>query len=169
MTTREVPATGGDPATTRHRAAFASAALLAVALDQLSKHWALSALDDDVIELVGSLRLNLTFNDGAAFSFGGGHTTLIALIGLAVVAVLLRLGLRADQRLAALGFGAITGGALGNLVDRALRAGDGFLGGRVVDFVDLQWWPVFNVADVSLWIGIGLLAIASWREPERGE
>ena len=41
------------------------------------------------------------------------------------------------------------GGALGNLIDRAFREGDGFLGGAVVDFIDLQWWPVFNVADVG--------------------
>ena len=41
--------------------------------------------------------------------------------------------------------------------------GSGFLGGRVVDFIDLQWWPVFNVADASLWVGIGLLVLASFR------
>lgn len=137
-------------------------------MDQLSKRWALAALDDGAIEIIGSLRLKLTFNDGAAFSIGGGRTMLISLVGLAVAAVLIRLGLRADRRLWAVGLGAILGGALGNLVDRAFRAGDGFLGGRVVDFIDLQWWPVFNVADVSLWIGIGLLAIATLREPEGG-
>jgi signal peptidase II len=61
----------------------------------------------------------------------------------------------------------VLGGALGNLVDRAFRAGDGILGGHVVDFVDLQWWPVFNVADTALWVGIGLLVLSSWREPEQ--
>lgn len=168
MTRSEVPATGELPATPRHRTAFAAAALVAIALDQLSKHWALAALDDGAIESVGSLRLKLTFNDGAAFSIGSGHTTLISLVALAVAAVLVRLGLQAERRLWAVGLGAILGGAVGNLVDRAFRAGDGFLGGRVVDFIDLQWWPVFNVADVSLWVGIGLLGIASLRQPERG-
>lgn len=143
------------------------AAASVVALDQLTKQWALSTLADGPIDLVGSLRLRLVFNDGAAFSIGSGNTTLISLLGLVVVAVLIRLGMTADSRLWATGFGIVLGGALGNLTDRAFRAGDGFLGGRVVDFVDLQWWPVFNVADAALWVGIGVLLLASRREPAR--
>ena len=162
MTSREV-----SEATGRHRAAFAGIAALVVALDQLAKHWALQALDDGPIEVVGSLRLKLTFNSGAAFSLGGGRTTLIAAVGLVVAAIIVRLGLRAERRLWALGLGVVLGGALGNLVDRAFRSGDGVLGGHVVDFVDLQWWPVFNVADAALWVGIGLLLLSSWREGEQ--
>lgn len=164
MIVSEVPAGGGPPTTSHHRAAFAAAAALVVALDQLSKQWALSVLADGPIDLVGSLRLRLTFNDGAAFSIGRGRTTLIALVGLTIVGVIIRLGLRAEHRLWAIGIGVVLGGALGNLADRAFRAGDGLLGGRVVDFIDLQWWPVFNVADVSLWVGIGLVLVAGWRE-----
>ena len=148
-------------ATGRHRAAFAGVAALVVVLDQLTKHWALHALDDGPIDLVGSLRLKLTFNAGAAFSLGGGKTRLIAAVGLVVVAVIVRLGLRAERRLQALGLGVVLGGALGNLVDRAFRTGDGLLGGHVVDFVDLQWWPIFNLADSALWVGIGLLLLSS--------
>ena len=162
MTSSEV-----SEATGRHRAAFAGAAALVVALDQVAKHWALQALDDGPIDLVGSLRLKLTFNEGAAFSLGGGRTTLIAIIGVVVAGVIVRLGLKAERHLWALGLGVVLGGALGNLTDRAFRAGDGFLGGHVVDFVDLQWWPVFNVADAALWVGIGLLLLSSWREPQR--
>jgi signal peptidase II len=136
-----------------------------VAIDQLTKHWALSALVDGPIDLVGSLRLNLVFNDRAAFSLGGsGNTAVIASIGLVLVTGLVVMGLRAERRGWALGLGIVLGGALGNLVDRAFRAGDGFLGGRVVDMVDLQWWPVFNVADAALWVGIGVLLIDSRRE-----
>jgi signal peptidase II len=152
-------------ATGRHRVAFTGIAALVVVLDQLAKHWALQALDDGPIDLVGSLRLKLTFNSGAAFSLGDGRTTLIAVVGLIVAAIVVRLGLRAERRVWALGLGFVLGGALGNLVDRAFRAGDGLLGGHVVDFVDLQWWPVFNVADAALWVGIGLLVLSSWREP----
>lgn len=138
---------------------------MVVVLDQLTKHWALTALEDGPIDLVGSLRLKLVFNDGAAFSLGGsGNTTVIAAIGLCVAAAIVRLGLRAEHRLWALGYGVVLGGALGNLVDRALRAGDGVLGGAVVDFIDLQWWPVFNVADSALWVGIALLLLASTRD-----
>ena len=148
----------------RHAGTFAAAAGVVVALDQLTKQWALSALADGPTDLVGSLRLKLVFNDSAAFSLGGGNTTLIAVIGVAVVSVIIRMGLRADRRAWALGLGIVLGGALGNLSDRAFRAGDGFLGGRVVDMVDLQWWPVFNLADTALWVGIGVLLLASRRD-----
>lgn len=149
----------------RHRGAFAAAAGLVVGLDQLTKQWALSALADGPVDLVGSLRLKLVFNDRAAFSLGGGgNTTVIAVIGLVVVSVIVHMGLRADRRLWALGLGIVLGGALGNLSDRAFRAGDGFLGGRVVDMVDLQWWPVFNLADAALWVGIGVLFLAARRD-----
>jgi signal peptidase II len=164
VTAREVPVATDRTGTSRHRGIFGGLAALVVALDQLTKHWALSALRDGPIDLVGSLRLSLTFNDSAAFSLGGGRTTLIAIVGVVVVAVVVRLGLRAERRLWAAGLGVLLGGALGNLVDRALRDGNGFLGGRVVDFVDLQWWPVFNLADASLWVGIGLLLIDAWRD-----
>jgi signal peptidase II len=82
-------------------------------------------------------------------------------IGLVVVSVIVRMGLRAERRPWALGLGIVLGGALGNLTDRALRDGDGFLGGRVVDMVDLQWWPVFNLADIALWVGVGVLLLAA--------
>jgi signal peptidase II len=147
-----------------HRGTFLGAAAVVVVLDQLTKHWALQALADGPIDLVGSLRLNLVFNDRAAFSLGGGgNTAVIASIGLVLVAVLLTMGLRAERQGWALGLGIVLGGALGNLTDRAFRAGDGFLGGRVVDMVDLQWWPVFNVADAALWVGIGVLVLDSLR------
>jgi signal peptidase II len=168
VATGEVPAADAVPVPSRHHAAFAIAAAIVVAIDQATKHWALQALQDEPIELVGSLRLNLTFNDSAAFSLGGGRTTLVALLALAVSGVVVVMGLRADRRMAAVGLGVILGGALGNLADRAFRAGDGVLGGHVVDFVDLQWWPVFNVADASLWVGIGLLLLSSWRDPAEG-
>jgi signal peptidase II len=153
-------------AVVRHRGTFLGAAAVVVALDQLTKHWALAALSDGPVDLVGSRRLNLVFNDRAAFSLGGGgNTTAIASIGIVLVAALLTMGLRAGRRWWALGLGIVLGGALGNLVDRALRAGDGFLGGRVVDMIDLQWWPVFNVADAALWVGIGVLVLDSRRAP----
>lgn len=157
------------PINQHHRAAFAAVAVVVAALDQASKHWAVQELSDRDIDLVGSLRFKLIFNDSAAFSIGGGRTTLIAVLGLVVAAVLVRLGLKAERRLWAVGLGIILGGALGNLVDRALRAGSGVLGGHVVDFIDLQWWPVFNVADMALWVGVGLLVIASWQDREHDQ
>jgi signal peptidase II len=156
--------TAASAAGERHRTAFAAAAAIVVAIDQGTKHWALNALDDRPIDLIGSLRFKLVFNDGAAFSLGSGRSSLIAVVGIAVAAYLAHLGWRADRRRWALGLGVLLGGALGNLIDRALRAGDGMLGGHVVDFVDLGWWPVFNVADAALWVGIGLLLLDSARD-----
>ena len=153
-------------APTHHRGAVAAAIAIVVVLDQLTKHWAINALADETIGVVGSLQLRLTFNDSAAFSLGGGRTSLIAALASVVVVVLLVAAWRATDLLSALGFGVIAGGALGNLTDRALRAGEGVLGGHVVDFIDPQWWPVFNVADISLWVGIGLLLLGSWRTRE---
>jgi signal peptidase II len=153
----------------RHLGTFFGAAAVVVVLDQLTKQWALSALADGPIDLVGSLRLNLVFNDRAAFSLGFGSTTAIALVGCALVTVLVVMGVRAQHRGWALGLGIILGGALGNLSDRAFRSGDGFLGGSVVDMVDLQWWPVFNLADAALWVGIGVLLFCSRKRAEVAE
>ncbi len=57
------------------------------------------------------------------------------------------------------------GGAISNLLDRFFREGSGFLGGRVIDFIDPQWFPVFNLADAAIDIGAVLLVIAMLRAP----
>jgi signal peptidase II len=132
-----------------------------VLLDQLTKTWALRALADDHIDLVWTLRLNLTFNTGAAFSQGEGLGPLIGIAAVAVVVGLLWSGRAVPNRLGAVATGMILGGAIGNLADRAFRAGDGFLGGAVVDFIDLQWFPVFNVADIGVVGGAALLVLAT--------
>lgn len=159
----------GDPPRARWSLLLGVAALV-LAVDQLTKAWAVAALGDGrIIDLVGSLRLRLTVNYGSAFSLADGRGPLISLLALAVVAVLLRTGRHATQSSMAVALGLVVGGAFGNLIDRALRAGDGFLGGGVVDFVDLQWWPVFNAADAAIVVGAALLFLVQWREPQPGE
>jgi signal peptidase II len=130
-----------------------------VVLDQLSKTWAVRRLADGDIDLVGSLRLNLVFNSGASFSFGQGLGPVIALLVLGVAVAIFLVGRSTSSRLGAAALGLLLGGALGNLLDRIFREGDGFLGGHVVDFVDVQWWPVFNVADAAVSIGGVLLVL----------
>jgi signal peptidase II len=142
-------------------------AAVALALDQATKAWAVSALDGGrVIELVGSLQLQLTRNSGAAFSIGNGRGPLISLLALGVVAVLLRTSRHAAGRPMAVALGLVLGGAFGNLIDRAFRTDDGFLGGAVIDFIDLQWWPVFNLADSAVVVGAILLFLVQWRDTE---
>jgi signal peptidase II len=59
-----------------------------------------------------------------------------------------------------LAVGLIVGGAIGNLLDRLFRA-PGWFRGAVVDFIDLQWWPIFNVADIGVTVGGALLLLTS--------
>ena len=162
MPTPPAPPSDGP---TRRWPALLGIAGLVVAVDQLTKTWALRALDGEVIDLVGSLRLRLVFNTGSAFSIGAGVGPVLAVLGVVIVVVLLRASSTVEGRLARTALGLVLGGAVGNLIDRALRDGDGFLGGAVVDFVDLQWWPVFNVADVAICAGVALLAVTLGRQP----
>ena len=140
-------------------ALVAGAALATVALDQLTKWWARSTLDDRTIDLVWTLRFNLVLNRGAAFGLGSRYAPVVALLATTVLLVLLRTSRTLHRPGALVAVGLVLGGAVGNLLDRLFRAGDGFLGGAVVDFVDLQWWPVFNVADAAIVVGAIALAI----------
>ncbi|MBA2283465.1 MAG: signal peptidase II [Acidimicrobiia bacterium] len=151
----------------RRGATLATVAAVVIAADQATKHWAVNALDRGrVIDVLWTLRFKLHFNSGLAFSLGSGRGGLIALVGLVVLAVLVRSVLAWPGRLAPIAAGVVVGGALGNIVDRAFRAGSGALGGSVIDFIDVQWWPVFNVADMAVTIGALLLIVSSFLQPE---
>lgn len=154
-----------DAGRARWRLLLGVAASVLVA-DQLTKWWAIESLPGRTIDIVGSLRLNLAMNYGSAFSVAEGRGALISLLALAIVAVLLVSGRQATRPLAAVSIGLVVGGAIGNLVDRALRAGDGFLGGGVVDFIDVQWWPIFNLADTAIVVGAVLLFVTQLREDD---
>jgi signal peptidase II len=143
-----------------------------LALDQLTKAWALEALDDRTIHLFWTLQLNLTFNSGMAFGQAEGWGPVIGVVALVVIIALLLSLRRSGSRLSAVAIGMVIGGALGNLADRAFRGGEGFLQGSVVDFIDFQWWPVFNVADIGVVVGGLLLVFDNFRhrdEPATGD
>ncbi len=63
--------------------------------------------------------------------------------------------------------GLVVGGALGNVADRLFR-GPGWLAGGVVDFIDLQWFPIFNIADMAVNVGAVVYLISSARGNRRG-
>ncbi|MEK0415001.1 MAG: signal peptidase [Actinomycetota bacterium] len=134
-----------------------------VVVDQLTKHWALNRLSGGrTIDIIGSLRFNLAFNKGMAFSQAtGAGPVLGALAFVIVIAVVLWIR-RSATGLAAFAAGMIVGGAIGNLVDRLFR-NDAWLRGAVVDFIDLQWFPVFNIADSCITVGAVLMVFASLR------
>lgn len=132
-------------------------ALGVVAADWASKTIAAATLDDGAIELGSLLTLRLGHNSGVAFGIGVDlpAVVLVAVTG-AVTLVLVRWafsGLLPSRT----GAGLMLGGAVGNLGDRVV-------GGSVVDFLDLGWWPSFNLADVALTIGVALGIWASLRE-----
>jgi signal peptidase II len=101
-------------------------------------------------------------NPGAAFSFAEGATVVFTAIAVVVVAVILRVSRRLGSLGWAASLGLLLGGASGNLVDRLFRSpGPGR--GAVVDFIDFQVFPSFNVADSAITVGAVLAVLLSLR------
>ena len=141
--------------------------------DYFSKLWALEPLGNGVVmRLTPWMDFKLAFNKGAAFSLfadGSGWQRwffmgIATVIGLWLCYALLFERTNALTRLA---YASILGGAIGNLYDRILH-------GKVVDFISWHignaYWPTFNVADVGICVGVGLLVIAwlvEWRAGSR--
>lgn len=140
-------------------------AAVVVAIDQATKWLALDRLvGGREIDLVWTVRLRLVFNRGSAFGLGSRFAPVIAIVVVVVVLVLLRSRHQLVGALPMVAAGLVVGGAVGNLLDRVLRDGHGFLGGAVVDFIDVQWWPVFNVADTAICVGAVVLALTMSHE-----
>lgn len=139
------------------------AAGVAYVLDRVTKLAAERHLEGrppiDVIP--GVLQLRYTTNPGGAFGLFGGATWLFVGASIAVIAIILVASRRPPSFAAAVALGLVLGGALGNLTDRLVR-GSG-LSGEVVDFIDFQVWPVFNVADSCIVIGAALLLFTGAR------
>jgi signal peptidase II len=135
--------------------------VVVVAADQLSKWWAVRRLTSGPVHVIGTLDLELSRNTGSAFSLFQGRGPLLALLAAVLVAVLGTLAWRAPTTGRAAVLGLIAGGALGNLSDRVFRGDHG----AVVDFVDLHFWPTFNVADACITVGCILLVVSLLRAP----
>jgi signal peptidase II len=143
-------------------------AVLLLLIDQVSKSLALRFLGTGGVRLLGGLvLLRIERNTGGAFGLLSGFPVLLAAVGLGVVISLLVMAGGVRGPLAHAGVALLLGGALGNLSDRVFRGPLPFRG-AVVDFIDLRFWPVFNLADVAILLGAGLLALAAAREG-RGE
>lgn len=144
----------------RALAVTAATAVPVVALDQLTKWWALEALADGPVHVGWTLDLRLTFNPGASFSLGPGLTPYLTAAGVVLVGVIVVMARGMTTTRAAVALGFMLGGALGNVTDRLFRDH----GGAVVDLIDFGWWPVFNGADVALVCGAIVLVLVSARE-----
>lgn len=155
---------GAATAVIRHPSTgpFLVAGIVAV-LDQATKAWAVAALSDGPIRLVGDVvQLRLTRNPGGAFSLLTGFTPLLAVLAAAMAVVIVRTTRRTADRAMAYSLALVLGGAVGNLVDRLVRD-PGFLRGEVVDFVKLSFWPTFNLADSAITVGVTLVVLRGWR------
>lgn len=146
------------------RVLLLSVGIATIIIDQLTKEWALATLDGDPMEGPFGSGFTLVFNRGSAFSLGEGLGPLFGLLALAVSISVVWFVKSVDNRMVVVGLGLLQGGALGNVIDRAFRDGDGFMGGAVVDFIEIgSWWPVFNIADVAIVVSAAVILIAGNR------
>lgn len=163
---------------------FASVACVSLVLDVVTKAWAhrsLVSLDSSVTLVKDHLWLSLAYNKGGAWGLLHDAPDVVRrpfFVTVSILAILFIVSLyrriRSGQWALKWGLPLVLGGALGNLTDRVIRTG-------VVDFIQYraewvgvmnatihrvfpQWvvidyWPTFNVADISICIGVGLMAI----------
>jgi len=161
-------ASSADPAAApvgrRRVALFALVAFVVVALDQITKWWAVERLDgQDRIPVVGDLLgLRFVLNPGAALGTGAGYTIVLSVIAIAVTITLVVIAPRLRDTWWAVGLGLFLGGAVGNLMDRLFRE-PAFLRGHVVDFIDYAGFFVGNVADIALTVAAVVIIWRSWR------
>ena len=150
-----------DRARRRGAAVLISVGALAYLADRLTKVWAEARLVDAPIDVIdGVLTFRFTTNSGGAFSIGGSTPWVFVTASVVVIGIILATAFRHTSVTSAVAVGLILGGALGNLTDRAIR-GDGFRG-RVVDFIDVHVWPIFNLADTAIVVGAMILALGSF-------
>ena len=137
-----------------------------LALDLWTKQWATAHLAyHRPVEVIGEfVRLTYTRNSGVAFGLGAGFRFPYYVFSIIAALVILWLFLRraVHTRLQEFALASILGGALGNLVDRVTT-------GEVVDFIEVGWrawhWPVFNVADSAVTVGVVLFGLTWSRAP----
>lgn len=129
-------------------------ALLVVLVDQATKYFVVQhfAVGESVPVLENIFHWTFILNRGAAFGMLEGSRWLFVVIALAVIGGVLYLRKEIEQSgvLACMGAALFTGGAVGNLIDRTLQ-------GVVIDFFDFRIWPIFNVADIAICTGVGLI------------
>lgn len=131
-------------------------ALAAVAADQVTKHIVTRTLTlDDSVHVAGPLSIHHVQNSGIAFGLFSSATAIVTVVtSLAVVWMLVffaRSGSRHPVLPAALGL--LIGGSVSNLVDRIRLH-------HVTDFIDVRWWPAFNLADSFIVVGVVMLLVA---------
>lgn len=144
---------------------FGLTAFTIIIVDQVTKYWAQEYLlprrasgEGPVVFLNGLLKLTYAENTGAAFSIGTGITWVFTIIAMVVVVVIFKYSRQLGSVAWALALGGLLGGAIGNLIDRMFRSPGPFRG-FVVDFIQLPYWAIFNIADMAVVISGATIAI----------
>lgn len=139
---------------------FAAVAGVMLVVDQVTKVLAVDRLTGEPdVEVVGELlQLHLTYNPGAAFSLGTRFTVALSLLAIVATLVVLWLSRRVRSKWWAVALGLMLAGIDGNLADRLFRDPAPFRG-HVVDFLMLPNWPVFNVADMCINVGVAMILV----------
>jgi signal peptidase II len=135
---------------------LALVALAATAADQLTKVVVASQLAlGDAVDIAGPFRIHHVRNTGIAFGLFSNSTSIVIVLTTGAIAALLVFYGRSARRhpLLPTAVGLVVGGSVSNLVDR-LRLG------HVTDFLDLDYWPAFNLADTFIVVGVGLLFLS---------
>lgn len=137
-------------------AGLATVALAAVVADQFTKHVVTKTLPlDDSTHVIGPLSIHHVQNSGIAFGLFSSATLVVTLVTAGAVIWMLvffaRSGARHPVLPAALGL--LIGGSVSNLVDRIRLH-------HVTDFIDIKWWPAFNLADSFIVVGVAILLAA---------
>jgi signal peptidase II len=132
---------------------LAVVALAAVIADQLTKHVVASQIRlDTAVKLIGPFSIRHVQNSGIAFGLFSSATAIVIVLTTIAVVWMFVFFARSGARHPALpvALGLLIGGSVSNLVDRVRL-------GYVTDFLDLRWWPAFNLADTSIVVGVFIL------------
>ena len=128
--------------------------LAVVILDQFSKYIVVEnmALGESIPIIEEVFHLTYILNPGAAFGMFAHNRLFFIAIAVIVIGIIIwaRREILASPWEVKAGCGLFLGGAIGNLIDRARQ-------GLVIDFFDFRIWPVFNIADIAICIGVGLI------------
>jgi signal peptidase II len=131
-------------------------AVAAVIADQLTKAIVTSRLDlGDEVHVIGPFSLHHVTNSGIAFGLFASATSIVILLTSLAVAWMLYFFARSGARHPVLpvALGLVIGGSVSNLVDRVRL-------GHVTDFLDVRYWPAFNLADTFIVVGVAALLLA---------
>lgn len=143
---------------------------MVISVDQVLKNYFLLVLTPgEPVDFIGSIiRLNLVFNDAAAFSLGFGATWIFTIISSLAALVLLWYSFKIETLGWSVMAGVLLGGVTGNLIDRLIRE-PGFAVGHVIDYIQIPFnFPIFNIADIAIVVICSLSVIRILRGDEIG-